>query len=131
MVFIWQRMHVENERSSVRVGTSGWSMVTGPALPPSRLRCVELQTEQVSPNKEVHPDATVDIVERGSVEELEKKELVGRTKRGRAKFWEYHRLFFQLFTIKGVWNLGELDNDRYPGVKATSLERFLKENPDI
>lgn len=78
-----------------------------------------------------HPEATVDIVERGSVEELEKKAIAGRAKCGRAKFWEYHRLFFHLFTVKGAWNLGKLDNDRYPGVKATSLERFLKENPDI
>ncbi|KFZ08416.1 hypothetical protein V502_09377 [Pseudogymnoascus sp. VKM F-4520 (FW-2644)] len=81
--------------------------------------------------QKVHPEAKVDIVEKGSLEELEKKAVAGREKWGRSKFWEYHRLFFQLFTIKGTWNLGKLDNDRYPGVKATSLEQFLKENPNI
>ena len=48
-----------------------------------------------------------------------------------SKWWEYHRLFFHLFTIKGVWNLGELDNEKYPGVTVNSLERFLGENPEI
>ena len=81
--------------------------------------------------RKVHPEAKVDITERGSVEELEKKAIAGREKWGRSKFWEYHRLFFQLFTVKGIWNIGKLDNEKYPGVKATSLERFLKENPEI
>jgi hypothetical protein len=81
--------------------------------------------------EKVHLEAKVDITEKGSVEELEKKAVAGREKWGRSKFWEYHRLFFQLFTIKGTWNLGKLDNDSYPGVKKTSLEQFLKENPNI
>lgn len=81
--------------------------------------------------QKVHPEARVDVRERGSVEELEKKAVAGREKWGRSRFWEYHRLFFQLFTVKGIWNLGKLDNEKYPGVKATSLERFLKENPEI
>jgi len=81
--------------------------------------------------QKVHPEARVDITEKGSVEELEKKAIAGREKWGRSKFWEYHRLFFQLFTVKGIWNLGKLDNEKYPGVKATSLEQFLKENPEI
>lgn len=81
--------------------------------------------------QKVHPDCKVDITEKGSVEELEKKAIAGRGKWGRGKFWEYHRLFFQLFTVKGVWNLGKLDNDKYPSVEALSLERFLADNPDI
>lgn len=81
--------------------------------------------------EKVHPGARVDITEKGSVEELERKAVAGRAKWGRSKFWEYHRFFFQLFTIKGVWNLGKLDNEKYPGVEPNSLERFLMENPDI
>jgi len=81
--------------------------------------------------KKVHPEARVDITEKGSVEELEEKAIAGKVKWGREKFWEYHRLFFQLFTVKGIWNMDKLDNETYPGVKASSLETFLKEHPDI
>lgn len=81
--------------------------------------------------EKVHPDAKVTIVEKGSVDELEKKAIVERQKWGRSNFWEYHRLFFQLYTITGVWNLGKLDNEKYPGVERTSLEQFLGQNPEI
>lgn len=79
----------------------------------------------------VDPSAKVNITEKGSVDELEKKAIAGREKWGRSNFWQYHRLFFQLYTIKGVWSLGELDNEKYPGVKGTSLEQFLRQNPEI
>ena len=81
--------------------------------------------------KEVHPEASVTITEKGSVEDLERKAVAGKEKWGRSQWWEYHRLFFQLFTVKGVWNLGPLDNEKFPSVENNSLERFLTENPGI
>lgn len=81
--------------------------------------------------EKVHPGAKVNITEKGSVEELEKKAIAGREKWGRSNFWEYHRFFFQLYTVKGVWNLEEPDIEKYPGAKGTSLEQFLRQNPEI
>ena len=77
------------------------------------------------------PGIKVALHMRGSVEELEKKAVSEKKKRGREKWWEYHRLFFQLFTITGRWDLKESESGRFPGVQPTSLEKFLIENSKI
>lgn len=38
--------------------------------------------------------------------------------------------FYQLFTVDGTWVLQDLDNDKLR-VKASSLEQFFKDNPEI
>lgn len=121
--------------SEADAGAFSIEVVTGPDA--EKGGCVNLVSwvhslrEVAEIYQKVNPKARVDITEKGSVEELEKKAIAGREKWGRGKFWQYYRLFFQLFTIKGVWNLEKLDNEKYPGVKATSLVQFLKENPEI
>ena len=79
----------------------------------------------------VHEGARVKISNKGTIQELERRAVEGKEKFGREKWWEYHRLWFQLFTIRGDWNLGESDNEKFPMVEATGLERFLRDNRDI
>ena len=81
--------------------------------------------------REIHPSAEVELNFRGSVEDLEAKAVAAKREKARGRFWEYHRLFFQLFTIKGTWNLGAPDYGSFPGLSPTSMERFLNQNPDI
>lgn len=121
--------------SEADAGAFGIEVVTGPDAEKggfvNLVSWVHSLREVAKTYEKVHPGAKVNITEKGSAEELEKKAIAGREKWGRANFWEYHRLFFQLNTVKGVWNIGKLENEKYPGVKATDLEQFLKDNPDI
>lgn len=74
----------------------------------------------------------VKVQHRGSVEDLEKLAVVEKEKKGgRRGFWDWHRLWFHLFSVTGRWNLKELQNDKFPNVKATGLDKFLKEHPNI
>jgi hypothetical protein len=68
---------------------------------------------------------------KGSVDELGILAREAKEKWGRRDMWEWHRLFFYLTCLKGTWNLGTLDNERYPGVQATGLEKFLRLHPEV
>lgn len=75
--------------------------------------------------------SSVKVVEKGSLEELEKTALQARLQGSLAAFWEYIGYFYQLVTINGSAVLRNLDNDRFPDVKTTSLEEFLRQTPEI
>jgi len=81
--------------------------------------------------EKVRPGTKVALNMRGSIEELRKKAFAEKKKWGKQKWWEYHRLFFQLYTITGKWDLKDPDFERFPGAKPTSLETYLKETPQI
>lgn len=87
--------------------------------------------EVVRVYERVRPGKTVSVNMKGSMEELERKALAEKKRCGRERWWEYHRLFFQLYTITGKWDLVKLDLDKFPGARPTSLEMFLKDNPSI
>jgi hypothetical protein len=63
---------------------------------------------------------------KGGLEELGELARQGR-KLGLRRFWEWHRHVFMESCVSGVWNLSELENDRFPKVKATSMEEFMRE----
>ncbi|KAF2754218.1 NAD(P)-binding protein [Pseudovirgaria hyperparasitica] len=70
------------------------------------------------------------VRKKGSVAELEalaeKKKEIG----GRRGFWDWHRLWFHLFCVKGIWNLTSLQNDQF-NVRPKTMEGFLKEHSSI
>ena len=72
----------------------------------------------------------IDIQCKGTVEELRKTAFEARQKGSRKTFWEYIGWFYQLFTVDDSWTLKDLQNDRI-GVKTTSLEEFLRNNPHV
>ncbi|KAI3320144.1 NAD(P)-binding protein [Xylariaceae sp. AK1471] len=66
----------------------------------------------------------------GSVEELREKALAARAQSHPATMWDYIGYFYMLFIVDGTWTPGKLDNEKL-GVKGTSLEEYLKQNPEI
>ncbi|KAI0198095.1 NAD(P)-binding protein [Astrocystis sublimbata] len=66
----------------------------------------------------------------GEVEELREIALAGRAKGHPTTMWDYLGYFYVLFIVDGTWAPGPFDNEKL-GVKGTSLEEFLKQNPDI
>jgi hypothetical protein len=48
-------------------------------------------------------------------------------KLGLRRFWEWHRHVFVENCVSGRWNLKDLENERFPAVKATSLDDFIKQ----
>lgn len=62
---------------------------------------------------------------KGSLEELRGLAEEGR-KLGLRRFWEWHRHVFMENCVSGRWNLKELENERFPAVKATSMEEFMR-----
>ncbi len=79
----------------------------------------------------VHPEAELRFRGGGSVVELERSAVAARERLGRRNFGQYHRMFFQLFTITGRWSLGEVDNGKFPELRATGMEVFLTQNLEI
>lgn len=73
----------------------------------------------------------VQVKLKGSVEDLRKIALEARNKGDVKKYYEYIGLFYQLYSLDETWNLRQLDNDRFPGMKPTSLAQFLRENPEL
>jgi hypothetical protein len=54
--------------------------------------------------------------------------IVGRERKlGLRRFWEWHRHVFVENCVSGRWNLKDLENERFPAVKATSLDDFIKQ----
>lgn len=73
----------------------------------------------------------VKVRRRGTTEELERIAVTEREKGGRRNFWDWHRYWFHLFCVKGVWNLENLQNNRYPRVQPSSLGDWLRANPQV
>lgn len=63
----------------------------------------------------------------GSLEELQDMAKEGR-KLGLRRFWEWHRHVFMENCVSGRWNLKELENGRFPNVRPTSLDEFIRDN---
>jgi hypothetical protein len=59
----------------------------------------------------------------GTAQDLEKLAVKEKASGGRRNFWEWHRLWFHLFCIKGTWNLEDLHNEKFP-VKPMTLRAF-------
>lgn len=49
------------------------------------------------------------------------------SKLGLRRFWEWHRHVFMENCVSGRWNLKNIENERFPTVKATSLEEFIRQ----
>jgi len=79
----------------------------------------------------VHPDRRIGVRERGGIDELESRAVEERKRLGRGKWWEYHRMFFMVLTVRGVWKLGENEKGRYPAVEVAGLEEFLMAHPEV
>jgi hypothetical protein len=47
------------------------------------------------------------------------------SKSGLRRFWEWHRHVFMENCVSGRWNLKNIENERFPAVKATSMEAFI------
>jgi hypothetical protein len=74
---------------------------------------------------------TVTVNKRGTAVDLYRMSAEGQKQDGRPGFWNWHRYEFHANCVSGVWNLDDLQNGYFPRVKATSLEQYLKANPDI
>ncbi|KAI1123421.1 NAD(P)-binding protein [Nemania abortiva] len=72
----------------------------------------------------------VEVKKVGSVQELREKALAGRAQSHPSAMWDYIGYFYVLFIIDGTWEPGPFDNKKL-GVKGTSLEEYLKQNPEI
>jgi len=46
---------------------------------------------------------------------------------GLTRFREWHRHVFMENCVNGVWNLKDVENERFSAVKATSLEEFVRQ----
>ncbi|VUC32992.1 unnamed protein product [Clonostachys rosea] len=69
--------------------------------------------------------AEVQVVKKGTIEELRACALEARAQGSPRDFWSYVGWFYQLYTVAGTWSLKTLDNDRL-NVTATSLEDFIR-----
>lgn len=63
---------------------------------------------------------------KGDLEQLRVMAQEGR-RLGLRRFWEWHRHVFMECCVSEQWNLKELENERFPAVKATSLEGFIRQ----
>lgn len=61
----------------------------------------------------------------GSLEQLQDMANQGKTL-GLRRFWEWHRHVFMENCVSGRWNLKKVENDRFPSVKGTSMEEFVR-----
>lgn len=72
----------------------------------------------------------VNLKTHGSIDELEAKALVARKNGDKRNYHLYTGLFYQLFASNGDLNFLKLDNDQFP-ISATTLEKFLRQHPEI
>ena len=73
----------------------------------------------------------VTMNKRGTADDLYRLSTAGRGQDRREGFWNWHRYKFHANCVPGVWNLENLQNTSFPKAKATSLEEYLKSNPDV
>ena len=67
---------------------------------------------------------------KGSIEELRKEALEAQKKGNRQMYWEYIGWLYYLYIIDGSWKMSPLENEKL-GVKGTTLEQYLDQNPQI
>ncbi|KAI0429548.1 NAD(P)-binding protein [Xylaria sp. FL1042] len=72
----------------------------------------------------------VKIEQVGSVDDLREKALAGRARSHPTTMWDYIGYFYVLYVVDGTWTPGPFDNEKL-GVKGTSLQEYLKQNPEI
>ncbi|KAL5613095.1 hypothetical protein FOVSG1_002158 [Fusarium oxysporum f. sp. vasinfectum] len=68
--------------------------------------------------------------ERGSLDDLRKLAYSMREQKPYNDYYGFIGLFYQLFQLDGTYSLKNLDNEKLK-VKTTSMEEFLRQNPDI
>jgi hypothetical protein len=93
--------------------------------------CVHNLREIADIYHRVPPQRRIGFKIRGSVGDLGKEAVVERKRWGRGEFWKYHRLFFPLYTLGGVWNLKAREISQYLGLRASSMELFLRKNFEL
>lgn len=72
----------------------------------------------------------VEVLMKGSVDELRARALEARAQGSPRSFWFYIGWFYQLHTVDQTWTLRTLDNDRLD-VAETSFEDFLRSSDAI
>lgn len=75
-------------------------------------------------------DRHVDVVVKGSAEELRATADEARQRCGAKKFWEYIGYFVQLYTIEETWVLKDIDNSKLD-VQPTTFGEFLQQYPEV
>lgn len=68
---------------------------------------------------------------KGSVQDLARVTADARDKTPGDKYYEWMGYCYQLMTLDGTYYMSELDNDKYPAVKATTLQEFFKSEPRV
>lgn len=87
--------------------------------------------EEIKTVYEKFRKVSVTINKRGTADELYQLSRAGRERDGVENFWNWHRYEFHANCVSGVWNLENLQNHHFPNVKASTLEDYLKSNPDV
>ncbi|KAF4415633.1 NAD(P)-binding [Fusarium acutatum] len=72
----------------------------------------------------------VTLKPRGTLEDLKNLAYSMRDSKPYNDYYSYIGLFYQLFQLDGTYSLKHLDNDKLK-VKTTSMEDFLRQNPEI
>ncbi|UPK95268.1 hypothetical protein LCI18_006203 [Fusarium solani-melongenae] len=67
---------------------------------------------------------------RGSLEDLRKLAYSLRSQKAYNDYYSFIGLFYQLFQLDGTYSLKNIDNHKL-NVKTTSMEEFLRQNPQI
>lgn len=62
----------------------------------------------------------------GNLDQLRELASEGR-KLGLRRFWEWHRHVFMEKCLGGAWNLKDIANERFPNVRATPMEEFVRQ----
>ncbi|KUL86923.1 hypothetical protein ZTR_05278 [Talaromyces verruculosus] len=74
----------------------------------------------------------VSVEWKGTVQDLRRNALEARSKVTKPyQFYEYCGFFYQLFTTDGTYHHPYVISDKLSGVKTTSLEEFLQDNPTV
>ncbi|KAJ4248528.1 hypothetical protein NW757_008176 [Fusarium falciforme] len=67
---------------------------------------------------------------RGTLDDLRELAYSMRSQKAYNDYYSFIGLFYQLFQLDGTYSLKNIDNDKL-NVKTTSMEEFLRQNPQI
>ncbi|KAF2148621.1 NAD(P)-binding protein [Myriangium duriaei CBS 260.36] len=115
-------------------GGFGIEVITAPRAHEGGFITVCSWTKSLNEIKKIYEEVRktqVNVNRKGSVAKLEKLATRKREEMGPQRMWEWHRYWFHYFCVKGTWNLGTLENHKYPGMKVNRLEEFLEAHPDV
>lgn len=92
---------------------------------------IELSIQDIAATYERMRQTKVTLVPQGSLAEL--KQLADQTQHtlGISRFWEWMGFYYQYNVLSGKVFMKELHNGLYPKVKATDLEAFLRQWPEV